>query len=164
MNMKSGPTRHTISAILYHFIPPLFLSIVCASLAITQSWHSAQRVIDGDTFVLENGERVRLIGVDTPETAHPSKEIEPFAEEASEFAKSMLEGKKVRLEFDVRKRDRYGRLLAYVYLQDGTFVNAELVRQGYAHAATYPPNVRHAEEFRQWEKEARNKKRGLWKP
>lgn len=119
-------------------------------------------VIDGDTFILENGERVRLIGVDAPETVHPQKPVEYFGKEASDYAKRMLEGKKVRLELDVQERDRYGRLLAYVYLEDGTFFNAELVRQGFAQVATYPPNVKYVELFIKMQKEARENKRGMW--
>jgi hypothetical protein len=76
----------------------------------------------------------------------------------------MAEGKKVRLEYDVQTRDKYGRLLAYVYLEDGIFLNAELVKQGYAHVSTYPPNIKHAEEFVRLQQEAREKDRGLWRP
>ena len=75
----------------------------------------------------------------------------------------MLEGKEVRLEMDVQERDKYGRLLAYVYLEDSTFVNAELLKQGYAQVATYPPNVKYVELFVKLQKEARENKRGLWK-
>ncbi|RJP75110.1 MAG: nuclease [Candidatus Zixiibacteriota bacterium] len=121
-----------------------------------------ERVVDGDTFVLAGGDRVRLIGVDTPETKHPSRPVEHFGREAGEFTRRMLQGKRVRLEYDVQPHDRYGRILAYVYLEDGTFFNAELVRQGYARAATYPPNVKHADEFVRLEREAREADRGLW--
>lgn len=120
------------------------------------------RVIDGDTFEIAGGEHVRLIGVNTPEIHHPTKGIEPYGKEAAAFTKKLLEGKYVRLEKDVQERDRYGRLLAYVYLVDGTFVNAELLRQGYAQVMTVPPNVRHQEEFLRLQAEAREQKRGLW--
>jgi micrococcal nuclease len=123
---------------------------------------SVTEVIDGDTIVIEGGERVRYIGINTPETKHPTKGVEPFGHEASEANRRLAEGKKVRLEFDVQERDRYGRLLAYVYLLDGTFVNLELVRQGYAQVATYPPNVKHQEEFLEAQGEARAAGRGLW--
>ena len=135
----------------------LFLALPARELVKVDS------VIDGDTFRLENGEKVRLIGVDTPETVHPSKPVQYYGKEASEFTKRMLEGKKVRLEMDVQERDKYGRLLAYVYLEDGTFFNAELVKQGYAQAATYPPNVKYVELFIRLQKEARENNRGLWK-
>jgi len=120
------------------------------------------RVIDGDTIELANGEKVRLIGLDTPETLHPEKPVEYYGEEASEFTKRMVEGKRIRLEYDVQQRDRYGRLLAYVYLEDGTFLNAELLRQGYANLATHPPNVKHVEQFVQLQREARENHRGRW--
>lgn len=123
---------------------------------------AVERVVDGDTVVLFSGERVRYIGVNTPELHHPQKPVEWYAREAKEFNRRLVEGKKVRLEFDVERRDRYRRLLAYVFLEDGTFVNAELVRQGYAQVMTYPPNVKHADLFLQLEREARAAERGLW--
>jgi micrococcal nuclease len=83
------------------------------------------RVVDGDTIILSNGEKVRLIGVDTPETVRPNTPVEYYGKEASAFTKKMVEGKPVRLEYDWQQRDKYGRLLAYVYLMDGTFINAE---------------------------------------
>lgn len=120
-------------------------------------------VVDGDTIDVEiDGvrERVRLIGVDTPETVHPFKELEYYGKEASAFTKNMLEGKTVRLEYDLNKRGKYGRLLAYVWLDDLHF-NAELVRQGYAFAyLKYPFKYREA--FRKLEQEAQEQGRGLW--
>ncbi len=120
-----------------------------------------ERVVDGDTIIVEGVGRVRLIGVDTPETVHPNRPVEFFGKEASAFAKRLLEGKRVRLEYDQERRDRYGRTLAYVYLADGTFVNAEIIRRGYGHAYTRSP-FRHMEAFRLFEREARNNRRGLW--
>lgn len=125
---------------------------------------SVERAVDGDTVVMSDGTRVRYIGVDTPELHHPRKPVEAYAKEAWEFNRSLVEGKPVRLEYDLDKHDRYHRLLAYVYLEDGTFVNAELVKQGYAHVYTKPPNVRHAKEFLALQKEAREAGRGLWAP
>ena len=121
-----------------------------------------QRAVDGDTVVLVGGDRVRYIGVDTPELHHPKKPVQFYAREAMEFNRRLVEGKTVRLEFDVERRDKYGRLLAYVYLPDGTFVNAELVRQGYAQLLTFPPNVKHVDLFRKLQTEAREANRGLW--
>ena len=119
------------------------------------------RVIAGDLLHLSTGEEVRLIGVDTPETTPPKKPVQPFGKEASAFAAQLVEGKKVRLEFDVQRQDKYKRLLAYVYVGD-IMLNAELVRQGYAQAATFPPNVKYQELFLQLQREAREAKRGLW--
>ncbi len=121
-----------------------------------------RRVVDGDTVVLTTGERIRYIGMDTPELHHPKKPVQWYAREAMEFNRKLVEGKTVRLEFDVERHDKYGRTLAYVYLPDGTFVNAELVRQGYAHLLTIPPNVKYAELFLKCEREAREANRGLW--
>ncbi|MBI3312169.1 MAG: thermonuclease family protein [Candidatus Omnitrophica bacterium] len=121
-----------------------------------------ERVIDGDTVVLAGGARVRYIGVDTPELHHPRKPVEFYAREAKEFNRRLVGGKKVRLEWDVQRRDRYQRQLAYLFLEDGTFVNAELLRQGCAQLLTIPPNVKYADLFVKMQKEAREAKRGLW--
>ena len=121
-----------------------------------------ERAVDGDTVVLVGGERVRYIGVDTPELHHPRKPVQPYAREAAEFNRRLVEGKKVRLEMDVEHRDKYGRLLAYVYLEDGRFVNAELLKEGYAQLLTIPPNVRYVDLFIGLQKQARENKRGLW--
>ncbi|GAB4365795.1 MAG: hypothetical protein Kow009_02570 [Spirochaetales bacterium] len=122
------------------------------------------RVIDGDTIeVMLEGKRykVRLIGVDTPETVAPGRPVERFGKEASQFTRSNLDRKTVYLAFDWDLYDRYGRLLAYVYLPDGRCFNAEIVRLGYGHAYTRYP-FQFLEEFRQLESEARQAKRGLW--
>jgi micrococcal nuclease len=127
-----------------------------------------QRVVDGDTLVLGKGERVRLIGVNTPETVHPQKAIEAFGKEASAFTKRMVEGKLIRLEFDPLSsrrsdgKDRYSRTLAYVFLQDDTHVNAEIIRQGYGFAVSSSPPLKYQNEFRRLELEAREQRRGLW--
>ena len=119
------------------------------------------RVIDGDTIELLGGERVRFLGIDTPETVKPNTPVQCFGKEASAYTKALLEGKTVTLTRDVEDRDKYGRLLRYVYL-DGLFVNEALVRDGYARVYTYPPNVNHAQEFVAAERIARSEKRGLW--
>ena len=134
------------------------------------------RVVDGDTLKLESGDRVRLIGIDTPEmhesnklyrdsqrTKQDIKTIKALGRRSYEFTKNLVENKRVRLEFDAERYDRYKRLLAYVYLKDGTFVNAEIVKQGYASLMTYPPNVKYADLFLELYREARENQRGLWK-
>ncbi len=121
-----------------------------------------ERVVDGDTFQIEGGERVRMIGVNTPETVKPNHPVEYFGKEASNYTKKLLTGQTVTLRFDVELRDKYGRLLAYVYLPDGTFVNDKLVREGYARIMTIPPNVAYADQFLASEREARKNHRGLW--
>ncbi len=127
------------------------------------------RVVDGDTVHVRLGERdekVRYIGIDTPETHHPTRGEEPGGRAATAVNGRLVGDRAVRLEPDVQLRDRYGRLLAYVWVTrpDGAelMVNAELVRLGYAQVLTVPPNVRHAELFRKLATEAREHHRGLW--
>lgn len=122
------------------------------------------RVVDGDTIVVDiDGKeyKVRYIGIDTPETVHPSKPVGYFGKEASAKNKELALNKKVQLEKDITDKDKYGRLLRYVYVDD-IMVNEELVRLGYATAYTYPPDVKYVYKFLQAEREARAAKRGLW--
>jgi len=134
------------------------------------------RAVDGDTLVLENKERVRLIGIDTPEVHESQKlfrdsqrthqdvaTIQAMGRKSWDVTKKLVEGKYVRLEFDVEKQDRYGRLLAYVYLPDGRMLNAELVREGYAQVYTFVPNIKYVDLFVALERQARDKEKGLWK-
>jgi micrococcal nuclease len=104
---------------------------------------------------------VRLIGVNTPETVDPRRPVQFFGKEASAFTHHMTQGKVVSLEFDVERTDRFGRTLAYVYLPDGTFLNAEIVKQGYGHAYTQFP-FKYLEQFREYEGKARKASHGLW--
>jgi micrococcal nuclease len=120
-----------------------------------------KRVIDGDTVELTTGEKVRLIGVDTPETKDPRKPVQYFGKEATAFTQRLVEGRRVRLACDHQRQDKYGRILAYIYVEDGTFVNAEIIKQGYGFAYTRFP-FKFLEEFRQFEGEAREAGRGLW--
>ncbi|MGD0336701.1 MAG: thermonuclease family protein [Candidatus Omnitrophota bacterium] len=136
-----------------------------------------ERAVDGDTLKLAGGERVRLIGIDTPEMHESSKlyrdarrssldveTIKRLGRRAYEFTRGFVEGKRVRLEFDVEKRDKYDRLLAYVYLkEDGSFLNARIVEEGFASLMTIPPNVKYADLFLRLYQEARRNQRGLWK-
>ena len=122
-------------------------------------------VVDGDTIkVTVDGQSytLRYIGIDTPETVHPDKPVEWMGPEASAANRRLVEGQTVYLEKDVSDTDRYGRLLRYVYLADGLVVNAELVRLGYAHASTYPPDVKHQDVLLNMQREAREAGRGLW--
>ncbi|ODN29987.1 thermonuclease family protein [Fervidobacterium thailandense] len=132
-------------------------------------------VVDGDTIKVRTltGElTVRLIGVNTPETRHPTKGAEPYGREAKEFTKKMLLGKRVYLEFDVQRTDKYGRTLAYVWLEKPRkftedeirekMFNAILLLEGYAQIMTVPPNVKYADVFVELQREARQNSRGLW--
>ena len=125
---------------------------------------TVERVVDGDTLVVAGGHRVRLIGVDTPETKDPRRPVQCFGKEAAAFLASLLPpGTGVRLVGDVEQQDQYDRALAYAYrLPDGLFVNAELLRRGYAQVLTVTPNLAHADEFVSLAAEARAASRGLW--
>jgi micrococcal nuclease len=116
------------------------------------------KIIDGDTIELENGKKVRYIGIDTPEM----KGNECFAHEAREKNRQLVEGKRVKLAKDVSETDKYGRLLRFVYTEQGDFVNNILVRDGFASIASYPPDISKQELFRASMQEAMQQNRGLW--
>ncbi|MEA2901974.1 MAG: micrococcal nuclease [Actinomycetota bacterium] len=122
------------------------------------------RVVDGDTLIVEPKVRIRLIGVDAPESVAPNRPIECMGREASRFLSELLPpGTEVRLESDVELLDSYDRTLAYLWIgSSGLFVNAELVRQGFAQTLTIPPNIAYADEFANLAIEARLANRGLW--
>jgi micrococcal nuclease len=124
------------------------------------------RVVDGDTIAVRldgRTERVRYIGIDTPESVKPGTPVQCFAKRASAANAALVAGRSVRLVGDAEQRDRYGRVLAYVYREpDGAFVNAQLVREGYARTLTIAPNVAHARELADLARAARQAHRGLW--
>lgn len=128
------------------------------------------RIVDGDTIVVDRGrgnERLRYIGIDAPESVKPGTPVQFMAREASAANAALVAGRVVVLERDVSETDRYGRLLRYVWLRDGgswTFVNLELVRRGFAHAVTFPPDVRWVDALRTAERTARDADAGLWGP
>lgn len=144
-------------------------------LPAPHGYYRVTRVVDGDTLELNRRIRVRLIGVDTPESrynkklardaARSSREsgvIIALGKKAADFTRGLCFGKVVRLEYDVERTDRYGRTLAYVYLKDGTFVNARILEEGYGQVMTVPPNVKYAEQFLGFQRRAREKRAGLW--
>ena len=133
-----------------------------------EEWFAVTRVVDGDTFWVadgsEKGLKIRLIGIDAPEPRNTGTRPKGyFGAESTNYLKQLLKDKKVRLEYDVSRYDRYGRTLAYAWLEDGTFVNAELVKNGFATVMTVPPNVRHQETFTELAAKARRQNKGLWK-
>ena len=140
-----------------------------------------KRIIDGDTFVcilpIAKEEKIRLIGVDAPESRMNRKTqsdieksgmdyetIKALGRQSTEFVKTHIKpADVVKLEMDIQPRDNNGRILAYVYLQDGTMLNQLLVEEGFAQVATYPPNVKYKDLFLEAQREARENKKGLWK-
>ncbi len=133
-----------------------------SSATSTERYFLVTRVVDGDTVQIETGQKVRYIGVDTPETVQPNKAVQCFGKEAANKNKELVLNKKVRLVKDVSETDKYGRLLRYVYLSDEIFVNLQLVKDGYATAATFPPDVKFSKIFVEAEREARAMEKGLW--
>jgi micrococcal nuclease len=151
--------------------PLLAVLALLSAVAVTSTEPAAfvdgtvVRVVDGDTIDVRIGarvERVRYIGVNTPELHHPRRGEEPGGRKAAGVNRDLASNRRVRLELDVQARDRYGRLLAYVWVGD-LMVNAELVRLGYAQVMTVPPNVRHQALFLKLQRDAREAGRGLWR-
>jgi micrococcal nuclease len=129
---------------------------------LAEGHYHVQRVVDGDTLLLHGGARVRLMGVDTPETVKPDHPVEPWGPEASEFTRSFVGGGDVRLQFDRERTDRFGRYLAYVWVRD-RLLNEELLRAGLARwEPGYHYNQSMKTRFRRAQREAQNAQRGLW--
>ena len=150
----------------------LFLFLIalagCSSLQGDSSKETVQadviHVVDGDTIDVEidgKEEKVRFLLVDTPETVHPTKPVQAYGREASDYTKEQLEGKTVELEFDQETRDRYGRLLAYVYI-NGEMINEKLLEKGYARVTVYDPNDKYESEFRSIQDQAVENHLGIW--
>lgn len=136
--------------------------------APNQEWYLVTKVVDGDTFWVDNGTskgiKIRLTGIDAPESQKRWKREEGYyGKESKAYLTKLLKDKKVRLETDVDSLDRFGRTLSYVYLEDDTFVNAVLIKEGYAVLMTVSPNVRYADLFYKLQVQARENNRGLWK-
>ena len=177
----------------------IFLLVSCvlgwSADGFAETFHRVRQVIDGDTIILDNAEHVRLIGLDAPESRQDEKlfreakrnredidSIIKKGKKASQFVRELVQGKEVRLEYDIEKRDKYGRQLAYVYeletyrnkvdvispvgyeIMNGNeiFINATILKSGFASPLTIPPNVKYAKRFKELTQEARDNKRGLW--
>ena len=127
-----------------------------------------KKVVDGDTLILDSDQRVRFIGVDTPETVHPKKSMQCYGREASNKTKALLSDKWIYLEKDVSETDRYARLLRYIYLPDpnnpkeAIFINEYLIEYGYGTVITYPPDVKYHDKFVDAQRIAQKEERGLW--
>jgi len=161
---------HYSNKVIFIIFLLLLFSYSCESKSkrkFDKQYMSITKFVDGDTFWVDDGSKkglkIRLIGVNTPETIDPRKPVEFYGKEASNYVKHLLADKKVRLEYDIDKIDRYGRTLAYVFLKDGTSLNADLIEKGYGRVMTVPPNVKYSEKFIELERKARENNIGLWK-
>lgn len=134
----------------------------------TGHFYQVTRIVDGDTFWVDDGSvkglKIRLIGIDAPESRNSgNKKKSVYGSLSAGYLSKLIKGKKVRLEYDIGMYDRYGRTLAYAYLENGTFINASMVKNGYASVMTVPPNVKFSDLFLKLAAEARNQKKGIWK-
>jgi len=152
--MQKKRNRISVSLAVFFFISVFLFGCSCID--------GTKVVLDGDTIELAGGERIRYIGIDTPELGHDDARVRRMARKAKRFNEELVCGKKLIFESDIEKQDKYGRTLAYVFLEDGTFVNAELVREGYALIMTIPPNFKYAGLLLKLQKEAEEGKRGFW--
>lgn len=168
--------------IFLRILPLLFLSLVYLQTSNANNKIETRviKIVDGDTLKINfqgKKENVRLIGIDTPESkankkaekdskrsGQDIKTITALGKESADFTKSLVkQGDTVKIEFDVQQRDRYGRLLGYIYLNNGNMLNEEIIKAGYASPMTIPPNIKHQERFLEAYRKARENKRGLWK-
>ena len=153
INMKQ------LIALLFVFL--VFLLFQQTSSADT--WHRVKWVVDGDTVVLSQGQKVRYIGIDAPELARDGHKAEPYADASKQFNVALVNRKTVRLEFDKERTDQYKRLLAYVFLKDGIFVNAEILSNGYAYLLYHRPNIKHISTMLQSQRAAMSARKGIWR-
>jgi micrococcal nuclease len=173
--------KNALKSYIGFFIIILVTFVSCnKNNEVTENTATIVKIIDGDTYKINyNGktESVRLIGIDTPESranqkakrdakksGESLKQITALGKQATQYVKSIINpGDEVKIELDVQERDKYGRILGYVYLKNGTLLNEKIIRDGYAQVMTVPPNVKYQEKFLAAQQEARNNNRGLWK-
>jgi len=144
------------------------ITLVCVlfflfqQLSSADSWNQIKWVVDGDTVVVQDGQKIRYIGINAPELAHDDHKAEPYGEESKRFNAKLVNQGKVRLEFDKERFDQYKRRLAYVFLKSGSFVNAEMLSNGYAYFLGSPPNLEYDSVLLQAQRSAMSAKRGIW--
>ena len=139
------------------------LLIGAAAESAAQTWHTVRWVNDGDTVVLTTDQRVRYIGLNAPEIDYADQKAQPHGYQARSFNKDLVQSKRIRLEYDLERFDRYGRLLAYIFLEDGTFVNERLLRTGMAFYLYHKPNLKYDQSLLQAQLEAMQLKKGMWR-
>ena len=154
-----------------HLFLSLLSILLISAAASAQQWFRVKWVIDGDTIVLDDGRHIRYIGINAPEIAHDAhftgsnqkpRQTEPFGDAARKYNQFLVGSKKIRLEFDKERHDRYGRWLAYVFLPNGTFINNAMIESGYAYVLPRRPNVKYEQVLLQSQRGAMTKKKGLW--
>lgn len=154
-----------ITSILSIFVLAIVL-FGCSTDTGENGTYEVTKVVDGDTFKINyegHEETIRLLLIDTPETVHPQKPVQPFGKEASNFMKKKLSGKQVELELDVSERDKYGRILAYAYDTEGNMLNELLLEKGLARVAyIFPPNTKYVDRFQKVQREAQKREVGIW--
>ena len=159
--LTGSRTRQLLPQPAPSIAPAVSVSPVPSPASASESAIQVVRIIDGDTIEVSGGQTVRYIGIDTPETRDPRRGMQCYGKEAAAKNADLVAGAEIRLEKDVSETDQYGRLLRYVYRGD-LMINEYLVREGYAKASRYPPDVKYAERFRDAEREARDQRKGLW--
>ena len=138
------------------------LLFLCQQASTADTWNQVKWIVDGDTVVLVDGQKVRYIGINAPELAHENHDAEPYGVAAKRFNALLVNRKKVRLEFDKERFDRYQRLLAYLFLENTTFVNAEILSNGYAYLLKKRPNLKYDKILLQSQRSAMSAKKGIW--
>ncbi len=141
----------------------LFILLVATGSASAETWFKVKWVNDGDTIVLTNGKRVRYIGINAPEIDHDRQKAQPYGYRARNYNRLMVSDRRIRLEFDLERHDRYGRLLAYVFLPDDIFLNEHLLQKGYAFYLFRKPNLKYNQRLLKAQQAAMKAKRGLWR-
>jgi len=137
--------------------------LLTAGYSSAQTWYTVKWVNDGDTIVLANGWRVRYIGIDAPEIDHENQKAQPYGYKAKSINKKLVLSQKIGLEFDEERHDRYGRLLAYIFLPDGSFLNSRMLENGLAFYLHRRPNVKYDKRLLQAQQEAMKSQKGLWR-
>jgi endonuclease YncB( thermonuclease family) len=145
-----------LPVLLYMFIT------IAPELSSAQTWHTVRWVNDGDTIILDNGKRVRYIGINTPEIDHEGQKAQPYGYQAKSYNQTLVGSHKVRLEYDTDRRDRYGRDLAYVFLKDRRFINARLLQAGLAFYLYRKPNLKYGKILLKAQQDAMASGKGLW--
>ena len=154
--------RHSSFHSYRRFMLPVMFFLLTAGFSSAQTWYTVKWVNDGDTIVLANGWRVRYIGINAPEIDHENQKAQPFGYEARSFNKKLALSQKIGLEFDKERHDRYGRLLAYIFLADGSLLNSQMLENGLAFYLHRRPNVKYENRLLKAQQEAMKAQKGLW--